>query len=233
VSPRFAKFIKESIPGHKIAGYLEQALSYHNVAEAFNSERLRLALELWSDYHREGSLKARFLTLVMALEVLAPPAPKHEVAQAVIDRWDNELHSELQHYAAGSEEREAIESLRREVLFRREQSIRSRIRKHILYVVGGVSPRDADATAKMAVHAYDLRGRLLHTGTLAPAQLSDGHHAAHRALRTVLLASFGVSAASPPGRTSAPGLREPGILARGAFPRRRSHISYTFSTSSP
>jgi hypothetical protein len=184
--------VRQSVPASRIAPHLERALTYRDAGRAFADERLRLALELWSDYHKELSLRAKFLTLVMSLEVLAPPAPKHAVAQAIVDGWDEELDAELDRYAEGSEEHEAIDSLRREVLFRRERSIRSRIRKHILEVVGAVSPEDAQQTAKMAVRAYDLRGRLVHNGTLAPAELSDGHGAALKALRTLLLASFGV-----------------------------------------
>lgn len=185
--------VHQSIPASRIAPYLERALSHRDVGRVFEDKRLKLALELWSDYHREHSLQAKFLTLVMVLEVLAPPTTKHGVAQAIIDRWDTELTSELRHYAEDSEECEAIESLRREVLFRKERSIRSRIRQHILEIVGAVSCDDAHPTAQMAVRAYDLRGSLLHTGTLAPTELSDGHGAALKALRTVLLASFGVS----------------------------------------
>jgi hypothetical protein len=156
-------------------------------------ERLKLALELWSDYHKERSLRAKFLTLVMALEVLAPPAAKHNIAQAVVDRWDRELTSDLQQYAKESEEYEAIDSLRREIAFRRERSIRSRIRNHIIEVVGGVNAEKARQTAQMAVRAYDLRGSLVHTGTLEAAQLSDGHSAALQALRTTLLATLGMT----------------------------------------
>jgi hypothetical protein len=185
--------VRQSIPAGGIAPHLERALSHRDAGRAFADERLKLALELWSDYHKEYSLQAKFLTLVMALEVLAPPATKHGVAQTIVDRWDAELTSQLQLYDEYSEEREAIDSLRREVMFRRERSIRSRIRKHILEVVGAVSREDAHQTAQMAVRAYDLRGSLLHTGTLTPTLLSDGHGAALKALRTVLLASFGVS----------------------------------------
>jgi hypothetical protein len=180
------------INARSIATHLERALSNSAPGRGFEDERLRLALELWAYHHREHSLKAKFLTLVMALEVLAPPTTKHGVAQTIVDRWDTELLSERQRYAEDTEEREAIESLRREVLFRREQSIRSRIRKHVLGVVSAVSHDDALLTAKMAVRAYDLRGSLLHTGTLTQAMLHDGHEAALKALRTVLLASFGV-----------------------------------------
>ncbi|GIW90598.1 MAG: hypothetical protein KatS3mg109_1030 [Pirellulaceae bacterium] len=185
--------IDQSIPASRIAHYLECALSHRDAGQLFLNERLKLALELWSDYHREFSLKAKFLTLVMALEVLAPPATKHSVALEVIDRWNEELTSKLQQCAEDPEEREAIESLQREILFRRERSIRSRIRKHILEVVGAVNHDNADLAAQNAVRAYDLRGRLLHTGTLSPTELSEGHTCALQALRTVLLASFGVS----------------------------------------
>lgn len=185
--------VRQSIPISRLAPHLEQALSHRDPAVAFRDERLKLALELWSDYHKERSLRAKFLTLVMALEVLAPPAAKHKVAQAVVDRWDQELSSDLQQYAKGSEEYEAIESLRREIAFRRERSIRSRIRNHIIEVVGGVNPENARQTAQMAVHAYDLRGNLVHTGTLEAAQLSDGHSAALQALRRTLLATLGMT----------------------------------------
>lgn len=185
--------VRQSIAASSITPHLERALSNREAGRIFGDERLKLALELWSDYHRERSLRAKFLTLVMALEVLAPPTTKHRVAQSIVDRWDTELASELQRYAEDSEEREAIDSLRREVAFRRERSIRSRVRKHILEVVGAVSADEARETAQMAVRAYDLRGSLLHTGALTPTELSDGHGAALKALRTVLLASFGMS----------------------------------------
>lgn len=182
--------VRQSIPVSRLAPHLEQALSHRDVARAFMDERLKLALELWSDYHKERSLRAKFLTLVMALEVLAPPVAKHNVAQAVVDRWDRELASDVQQYSKESEEYEAIDSLRREITFRRERSIRSRMRNYIIEVVGGVDPEKARQTAKMAVRAYDLRGSLVHTGTLEATQLSDGHGAALQALRTTLLATL-------------------------------------------
>lgn len=92
-----------------------------------------------------------------------------------------------------SDEYEALDSLRREMIFRRERSIRSRIRKHTFDVVAGVHKDHAQQAADMAVHAYDLRGSLVHTGSLTPAELSNGHTHALKALRMLLLASFGVS----------------------------------------
>ncbi len=185
--------VHQSISAAAIAPYLERALSQRDAGRAFADERLKLALELWSDYHKERSLRAKFLTLVMALEALAPPVCKHSIAQAVVDRWDAELTSDLRRYDENSDEYEALDSLRREILFRRDRSIRSRIRKHIREVVGAFSAENAQQIAQMAVRAYDLRGTLLHTGSLEAAQLSDGHRVALQALRTLLLASFGVS----------------------------------------
>lgn len=185
--------VHQSVPASRIAPHLERALTYRNAGRAFADERLKLGLELWSDYHNERSLRAKFLTLVMALEILAPPASKHSAAQAVIDRWEFELTSELGRYAKPCDEYEALDSLRREILFRRERSIRSRIRKHIFDVVAGVNQDHAQQAADMAVRAYDLRGSLVHTGSLTPAELSNGHTIALKALRMLLLASFGVS----------------------------------------
>lgn len=183
---------KHSIPAYKIKYYLEQALCHSNIGSIFTDEKIRLALELWLDYHKERNLKTKFLILVMALEVLAPSINKHLVAQKIIERWRTELNSELRCYEKNSEEYEALESLNKEVLFRRERSIRGRIRKHVLNVVGAVSPDEAHQTAKLAVDAYDLRSRLQHTGTLKPEELTKGHFAALEALRMLLLASFGV-----------------------------------------
>lgn len=185
--------VHQSIPASRIVPHLEQALSVRDAGEVFVDARLKLALELWSDYHKERTLRAKFLTLVMVLEVLAPPADKHSVAQAIVDQWDAELTSALDGYARTSDEYEAIESLRREVAFRRERSIRSRIRMHALQIVGDVNPEEAQRIARMAVRAYDLRGVLVHTGALGPSKLSDGHRIALQAVRTILLAAFGLS----------------------------------------
>lgn len=184
--------VRETVAASRIAAHLERALACRNAGRAFTDERLRLALELWSAHHKESSLRAKFLTLVMGLEVLAPPASKHVAALGVLDRWDKDLAAELEHYAVGSEGRDAIESLQREVLFRRERSIRSRLRKRALEVLGAVCPTDAQRIAQMAVRAYDLRGSLVHNGTIAPAELSEGYRAAIGALRALLLASFGI-----------------------------------------
>jgi len=182
----------QSLPISRIIPFLERALSFDDAARGFADERLRLALDLWRDYHGERSIRAKFLTLVMILEVLAPSRLKDQVAQDIVARWDSELSVELDRYPSQSPEYEAIESLRREVVFRRERSIRSRIRQYALAQLSGADQDHALAIAEMAVRAYDLRGTLLHTGAITPAELSDAHAAALRSVRVLILSRFGI-----------------------------------------
>jgi hypothetical protein len=185
--------VHQSVPVSRVVPHLEEALSFQGVALAFTDERLKLALEIWSDYHRERSLRARFLTLVMALEVLTPPMQKHSVAQSKLDRWDSELLSDLGRYTKGSDEYDDLDSLRQEISFRRDRSIRGRLRRHIRDVVGSSDPEKAPQIAHLALRAYDLRGALVHSGTLEPAKLSEGHEAARHAVRALVLATLGMS----------------------------------------
>lgn len=177
----------------RLVPILERALAAPMIDRAFLDERLRLSLELWADYHREASSRSKFLTLVMAIEVLTHPAPKHAVAQRILARWDNDLVAELENHDSATEEHEALQSLRRELLFRRDRSIRSRIRSQVRDVIGLVRPAEAEALAKLAVKAYDIRGTLVHDGCLSPGTLEEGHHAARESLRAIVLSSVGLA----------------------------------------
>jgi len=180
------------MPIDRLAPHIERALNLDGLQLAYTDERLRLAFELWTAYHREHSLRAKFLTLVMALEVLSPPISKHEVAIAFTDRWNAELTAAMQDFARGSDEHDALESLRREVCFRRDRSIRGALRAHVLNVVNQCEPESGTRIAALAVRAYDLRGALVHEGRLGSADLSEGHQAARESVRALLLAMLGI-----------------------------------------
>jgi len=73
-------------------------------------------------------MRARLLTLMMVLEVLAPDLPKHEAAIAMLEKMALDINKRLLE-AIDEEERFALESLQREFDFRRETSIRRRVRE--------------------------------------------------------------------------------------------------------
>jgi hypothetical protein len=174
-------------PIHNIIPHLEKALRSPRTAALCDNERFRIALELWANYHREFSQTSKFLTLVMALEVLTEPKPKHSVAQELLDRWAEMLdermavfNKERKKYC---EECHALESLQQEILFRRDQSIRSRMREMVMAELASVPKERRHHLARLAVRAYDLRGSLVHEGRLSAADLSEGHEAAREVIQ--------------------------------------------------
>jgi hypothetical protein len=119
----------------------------------------------------------------MALEVLTEPKPKHSVAQELLDRMLEMLDERIAGFNKDREEYHALESLRREVLFRRDQSIRSRVREMVIAELASVPQERRDNLARLAVKAYDLRGSLVHEGRLSTGDLSEGHAAAREVIQ--------------------------------------------------
>jgi hypothetical protein len=172
-------------PIHNLIPHLEKALRSPRTAALFDNERFRIALELWSNGHCEFSSTSKFLTLVMALEVLTEPKPKHSVAQELLDRWAEMLDERMAAFKKDGEEYHALESLRRELLFRRDQSIRSRVREMVMAELASVPEERRHHLARLAVKAYDLRGSLVHEGRLSLADLSEGHEAAREVIQAL------------------------------------------------
>jgi hypothetical protein len=150
-----------------------------------DSERLRTALELYGSHFREHDARVRFLLLVMAIESLATPSAKHQVALRLITQWQTQLRTEQAQHAPFSPEFEALEALARELLFRRDDSIRSQIRR---LVSTCVSTHDAEVREMVnrAVKVYDLRSTLVHTGHLAETEIEQGESHAREVLEFVL-----------------------------------------------
>jgi hypothetical protein len=185
----------------QVAASLAEGLRQPGTASAYADERLKTAIELFSDSDRESSLRSKFVTLISALEVLAPPTFKHPIAQQLIDEFKERVSRVKATTAEGSDERHALESLERELLFRREASIRSRVRELVLAGLPSSLPAvEREERARRAVSAYDDRGTLLHDGTLANEDLVKGYDVARLLVRDLLLARMqggGPSHSSP------------------------------------
>jgi hypothetical protein len=87
-----------------------QALSNVHAAALIADEKFKTAIELFNAYFYEASLRARFLTIVMIFEVLAPSAEKHPAVQALINEWKTQLHSKIAD-ASDRDTRLALEAL--------------------------------------------------------------------------------------------------------------------------
>jgi hypothetical protein len=190
---RFVKFgsggsISHVITKENIRDPLTDGLHASNAGLFFADERLRTAVELFCNAQREVSLKSKFLTLMMALEVLTEPALKHPAALALLDTLESPVAAGLATFAEDSDEWHSLEALQRELVFRRETSIRSRVRDLILRTFAHLEDAERNAKARKIVWAYDQRGTLIHKGILSQAELNEGFSIASATVKDVLLA---------------------------------------------
>jgi len=103
----------------------------------------------------------------MALEVLAPVSYKHEAVLSLMETWKSSIAAAKTKYSTDESALASLGALERELLFRRENSIRGRIRDFV-YAELGSDDRSKDF-ARRAVSAYDARSLLLHEGRLDPS----------------------------------------------------------------
>lgn len=174
-----------STPAHLAISTFRHGLGLRN-ATIFSDARFRTAMELYVEHFYETSPKARFLSLMTVLEVLAPTTEKHEVVQKLIRAWKDEISTMLDQLAPGSDERAALESLNRELDFRRETSIRMRLRTFIRNEFQDKSDHVRVRFESDVIAAYDARGELIHTGSLDPKSLTSAHETVSRIVRLLL-----------------------------------------------
>jgi len=180
-----------------IASIIVEGLKSKAIEALYVNERLRTSLQLYSDSHREPSLRTKFLTVVMSLEVLTQPSPKHAIAQELLDNLEVEINNELAKYLEDSDEWESLDSLKREIVFRRESSLRSRIRALVVSSLSNLPPEDLRQKAREAVWAYDQRSALVHDGSLPDEKLAKAYELAKSTLVDVLRARAALSCPGP------------------------------------
>jgi hypothetical protein len=152
--------------------------------------KLGVALDLYSAYFSESSPNARFLTLVMALEALASGTQRPQPVLELLEHWKVQAQNAKTRCADDPECLSALESLSRELLFRKENSIRSQIRSLVLKALSGADHSDAQETANAAVKIYDYRSTLVHDGSLDRQVLSKATTDAKAIVERVLRSRF-------------------------------------------
>jgi hypothetical protein len=178
-------------PPHLALPFFKAAVLREDAAEVLNDPRLCSVLDLFNAYFYETSLRAKFLTLVMILEVLAPAIPKHPRVQQLIGEFKMRVGSELT-TESDTDTRHALDSLDRELTFRRETSIRRRVRQLLRDEFADETASERERLERDAVEAYDARGTLVHTGTLPDAVLSDAQQKAWLLVRKILGRRLGI-----------------------------------------
>jgi hypothetical protein len=162
-----------------------QGISNDGAGDLVADERFKTAIELYNEYFYERSIRAKFLTIAMILEVLAPTTEKHAAAQGFIKEWKQQLESAIAN-TEDDDARLALDSLNRELDFRRERSIRQRVRQLVRDQFTTLPQVDRQKLEKQAVDAYDARGALMHSGQLPEAELNTMHEQAAAIVRRIL-----------------------------------------------
>lgn len=152
---------------------LKYGLERPRSSSLINDPRFRLASDLFSAFHFEPSPPTRLISLGMSLEVLAEPETKHLEALSLLEKWQVELAGRKTEVEGNDDAVHALESLERELMFRKEASIRSRIRRTAMKLGNYFGLDQAVLLAQDAIATYDDRSALIHNGTLDEPRLSQ------------------------------------------------------------
>jgi len=173
-----------------VLNFFREGVAFPASAEVIHDPKLRVALELYGAYFTELSANAKFLTLVMALETLATGIPRTQLVLSLLDKWKQEVQELQEPLAPDSEDAASLEALSRELLFRKEDSIRRQIRSLVFITLQANGDEDAQAMATKAVQVYDHRSTLVHEGRLDPPVLGKANSDAKNIVERVLRARF-------------------------------------------
>ena len=160
-------------------------------AEAvIQNRKLSNALELYSVFFREQSKNARFLALMMALEALTQNERKPSHVLDLIDGWVAELQQRKATTEESTKEWAGYDALEKEIAYRKEVSIRQKIRTLVWQTLSNQGSEAATAAARKAVRLYDQRSRLVHDGYLPAETLTKGIQELKEIVCNVLKSQF-------------------------------------------
>ncbi|MCA9945412.1 MAG: hypothetical protein KC449_18140 [Anaerolineales bacterium] len=180
----------QSINVEDLAKYFLEGATQQNSESLFRHEKYKTALELYSAFFTETSQNAKFLTLVMVLETLAESKKRPQLVLELLKDFRNQIEELENKLSADSEEFISLDSLKRELTFRQEDSIRKQIRALVYDTLLINGDEDAEETAKLAVKIYDKRSKLVHEGKISQKDLHHASSNARRIVKRILQAKF-------------------------------------------
>jgi hypothetical protein len=152
--------------------------------------KMRISLELYAAHFSERAMSTRFLMLIMALEALIPGMNKSKIALNLLEQWKQQVSDLKSKLPPDSDEYNSLEGLERELLFRRENSIRSQIKQMVYDVLSAGKNPKANELAQRVVKVYDQRSTLVHEGALPVGELAKAEQDAREIIELVLKAMF-------------------------------------------
>jgi len=169
---------------------LTEAAMLPRAEAVIQNRKLRTALDLYNVFFREQSGNTRFLTLMMALEALTLNERKPSCVLALLDGWVGDLQRIKATIEETTEEWSDYDDIEKEITYRKEVSIRKKIRTLVRQALYSQGSEAAAAAAKKAVRLYDQRSRLVHDGYLPAEVLRKGTQELKEIVCDVLKAQF-------------------------------------------
>ena len=179
-----------TMPLSDVYAFLKEGIDIRKDKPSMNDRRLQTALDLYSAYWYEHTGNARLLTLVLALESLMTNPPRHNVVVELLGKWKPEVKSLKDKFKSNSDEYHALESLERELLFKKTESLRRQVRSLVLRSLEFLGHDKPDEIADRAVWVYDQRSTLVHKGFLPQPVLSKATSTAKSIVEMVLEALY-------------------------------------------
>lgn len=149
---------------NEIFTHLIQVINAPKSSEIILDSKLKTAIELYLAHYYELTQSAKFLTLIMALEVLFNEKPKANVALNLLNQWESELKKNKDQLNKDTDDYKSLDDLKRELCHRKKNSKRSQLRCLIYETFS--SEDNVKEIEKKAVSLYDKRSVLVHKGTL-------------------------------------------------------------------
>jgi len=177
-------------PLSDVHAFLKEGIDVRKDNPSINDKRLQTALELYSAYWYEHTNNARLLTLVLALESMMTASPRHEVVVELLEKWKAEVKMLRNRFEPDSTEFHALESLERELLFKKTDSLREQLRSLVLRSLEFLEHDKPYAIAERAVWVYEQRSILVHKGFLSQSVLTEATSTAKSIVELVLEARY-------------------------------------------
>jgi hypothetical protein len=177
-------------PAQQLLAMAQEGLSIRDGMPVPLDSRLQTALDLYAAYWYEQTSNAKFLTLILALECLLTPTARHSVAREALDAWRPELEARRDAFTPDSAEYFALDSLLREIVFKKSDSLRMQVRSLVKESLDAVHDPRAGVLSAKAVKVYDLRSALVHQGSLPPQELNRATQDAKEIVELVLRAKY-------------------------------------------
>lgn len=177
-------------PVEHVFTFLREGMSVRGVEPTVTDSKLQTGLDLLAAYWTEHSDNARLLTLVLALESLMSDPPRHQVVLKFLEDWQGKVEMRKKDFPEDSEERHALESLERELLFKKTDSLRRQVRALVRESLEYLGHNEAIELAKKAVWVYDMRSTLVHEGVLPQKVLREAIMNARKIVELVMEARF-------------------------------------------